>query len=42
MCILCDTHVCKSLKYVKLCAKTLENANIFIIKCEYKKTRRKK
>lgn len=42
MCILCDAHVQKLHKYVRLCVIALENANIFIIKCEYKKARRKK
>lgn len=33
-CVLCDAHVQKSHKYVKLCVITLENANMFIIKYE--------
>lgn len=34
MLMLCDAHVQKSHKYVKLCVITLENANMFIIKYE--------
>ena len=37
MCILCDAHVQKSYKCVKLCVITLENADIFIINVSIRK-----